>query len=142
MKPLIETFERYAVPEPMSGCWLWTGVVNADGYGGMWRGNNYTSAHRFSWAHHRGEIPDGIQVLHKCDVPSCCNPDHLFLGTRSDNMRDSFAKGRRGIQKITKDIALIIRAHKGNHREMAERYGIGITQVSRIKLGKRWGWVK
>lgn len=77
-----------------SGCWLWTAATDECGYGRfLFRGRN-THAHRVSWILNFGEIPTGIQVCHKCDIPPCVNPDHLFLGTARDNRHDSIAKGR------------------------------------------------
>lgn len=88
------------IPVPESGCWLWTGGLSK-GYGNIMDGTRCRLAHRVSYELFVGEIPKGKQVLHRCDVPCCINPRHLFLGTRSDNMRDCFQKGRAAAQKIT-----------------------------------------
>ena len=94
---------RYATPEDRfwrkvdkSGeCWLWQGATYCRmHYGCLGIGGRTTRAHRFSWELHNGPIPDGLCVLHRCDVPRCVNPDHLFLGTKLDNMKDRTAKGR------------------------------------------------
>jgi hypothetical protein len=77
-----------------SACWLWMGAKVPTGYG-LFRFNGKPSkVHRLSFLIHTGVIPDGMSVLHKCDVPSCVNPDHLFLGTQADNIADMRAKGR------------------------------------------------
>jgi hypothetical protein len=77
-------------------CWLWTGVSSSVGYGRFcWRerATSLIGAHRVSWMLTYGDIPDGLFVLHKCDVKLCVNPDHLWLGTNADNIRDAADKG-------------------------------------------------
>ena len=77
-----------------AGCWLWTGKTNRDGYGVLTRQRKGWFAHRYSWTLANGDIPDGMMACHTCDNPPCIRPDHLFLGTRADNLRDMRAKGR------------------------------------------------
>src|SRR6266481_7270354 len=76
-------------------CWLWTGATNPAGYGMFSKGGREGAilAHRFAWIITHGEEP-ALHVLHKCDIPACVNPLHLFLGTDLDNQRDAIAKGR------------------------------------------------
>ena len=75
-------------------CWLWTASRNNGGYGLFKLAGKTTTAHRISYELHVGVIPDGMCVLHTCDVRMCVNPDHLFLGTQTDNMQDKANKGR------------------------------------------------
>lgn len=82
--------ENRSIPEPSTGCWLWDGQVDKDGYGrfrerypGPW-----IKAHRASFLCHKGQIPDGLGVLHTCNLRCCVNPDHLYAGTQKDNVRD------------------------------------------------------
>lgn len=75
-------------------CWLWTAAKNEKGYGIFGLRKETDKAHRIAWRLTIGEIPIGLFVLHKCDVPNCVNPAHLFLGTNLDNVRDMIAKGR------------------------------------------------
>jgi hypothetical protein len=84
-------FERKILKQP-NGCWLWNGALNKDGYGVF--GIKAEGAHRASYKMYKGEIPKGILVCHKCDIPRCVNPDHLFLGTQLDNIRDAQSKNR------------------------------------------------
>jgi hypothetical protein len=93
----IERFNEGFIPEPNSGCWLWVRSIsrNGNGYGFFKLGEERT-AHRSSWIIFRGIIPAGKFVLHKCDTPSCVNPDHLFLGSQKDNILDMYKKHREG----------------------------------------------
>jgi hypothetical protein len=83
--------------EAGDGCWLWTSQRTPEGYGQFHFGRRGTPpwyAHRLAWELSNGPIPDGLSVLHHCDTPSCVNPQHLFLGTQTDNMQDASRKGR------------------------------------------------
>ena len=75
-------------------CWDWQGRLDDGGYGSMTLRGSTILVHRIAWIIDNGEIPKGMNILHKCDNPKCVNPDHLFLGTHFDNMRDMAAKGR------------------------------------------------
>jgi hypothetical protein len=88
-------FSDLLSPEPNTGCWLFTlAGGNQFGHGLISIDNEPRGAHRYAWEIANGAIPDGLEVLHRCDVPACCNPTHLFLGTQADNMRDASRKGR------------------------------------------------
>lgn len=80
--------------EKTAGCWNWTGALNTHGYGHIRVHSKWAPTHRFSWELSNGLIPDGLSVLHHCDNRRCVRPDHLFLGTALDNVRDMHAKGR------------------------------------------------
>ena len=150
MRTLVERFEAKYVPEPNSGCWLWTAGVNYQGYGKFSVNRESRPAHRVSWNVFRGEVPSGLQVLHRCDVTGCVNPDHLFLGTPQDNMTDKKVKGRCrnpvgsecSYSRLTEDDIIAIRQEVGTQDTIAKRYGIAQTLVSMIKLKKRWKHVQ
>lgn len=91
-----EKLLKHSIPEPNTGCWLWTGCC-AKGkfnYSKIRIKNKCLLAHRVSYEEFIGPIKNNLFVLHKCDTPSCINPNHLFVGTASDNMQDMVNKNR------------------------------------------------
>jgi hypothetical protein len=141
---LRERFEAMVIPEPNSGCHIWTGArrVGGLGYGKFVVHGRQVGAHRVAWEIYRGPIPDGLHVLHKCDTPSCVNPDHLFLGDQAANNRDMFAKGRaydrsghsNSRSKLSPEQVRQIRAMpKKEQATIAEMYGVSQSTVSRVQ---------
>lgn len=93
-------------------CWLWTGSKNRSGYGHLKVCRRYVAVHRISWQIANGKaIPDGLLACHHCDTPLCVNPEHLFLGTHTDNMRDMHAKGRGGVRVRRDGVSACRRGH-------------------------------
>ena len=127
------------------GCWEWKGR-KVKKYGQLrMPGKGYISAHRFSYALFCGPIPDNTNVLHTCDNPGCVRPDHLFLGTAADNVRDMIRKGRAQIgthrRKISPESAYTIlwRGASGEkHRDLAIEYGISRQAAGDIINRHRW----
>ena|SRR5689334_6286995 len=93
--PWLERFWDNISPEPNTGCWLWTGCITTQGYGRVVRDYVAIYAHRLSWEIHFGVPPKELDILHRCDVPLCVNPAHLFIGTARENMKDMWDKERR-----------------------------------------------
>ena len=132
-----------------TGCWLWQKYVMKNGYGqACWPKGKVDYAHRASWTAFNGPIPDGLWVLHKCDNPKCVNPDHLFLGTHSDNMKDCVTKGRfksnimigehHPATSLREDDVLSIRGDGRSDRIIAEQYGVTRSAINKIKRRKNW----
>ena len=153
--PVIDRFEAKYAACPMSGCWIWTGAAMANGYGRFMRGSKLSLrvqlAHRVSYELYIGDIPNDMNVLHKCDNRACVNPGHLFIGTHADNMRDKAEKkrGPRGetciLHKLKANDVLNIRKRHGIDGEspdiLAKEYGVSDAQIYRISKRKSWKWL-
>ncbi len=149
-------FERHADKfqiVPWSGCWIWTAAADRKGYGQVrigGRAGGIVYAHRLSWEARHGPIPkgqDGLCVLHRCDVPSCINPDHLFIGTNANNVADRDAKGRgnapcgeaNGNARLTDAEVVEIRSLAGTatQQDIATRFGVTNQHIGHILSWKR-----
>jgi HNH endonuclease len=124
-------------------CHVWAGMKDNDGYGRFKLKGKRHAAHRVAWSLAYGPIPVGWHICHKCDVPSCCNPSHLFLGTGPINTADRDAKGRqadtRGERnasaRLTAAQVLEIRADQElSQRALAAKYGVSEATVGRFVL--------
>lgn len=153
------------IPVPESGCLLWIGDVTVSGYGTINLSRKGGKPRRRELAHRASielaycaPIPPGLQACHKCDVPRCVNPDHLFLGTHADNMRDMKRKGRSGllpgalirtggrlvhysVAKFTDDQVRAIRRDRRSQPVIAEAYGVTQAAISYIQLGKSYSHI-
>jgi HNH endonuclease len=140
-----EIIERRTIPEPNSGCLLWCGSFRKNGYGQFFPKKGVSMlAHRASWELQNGPIPTGLSILHKCDVPACVEPSHLFPGTQADNMADMVKKGRstqgarhpnaRTSESKVREIAAAV----GSYREISIRFGVTRDIVSHIKQRRTW----
>lgn len=158
MPSLKEKIEQYSIPEPNTGCWLWFGAWKGNtklkSYGNvMYKGKNI-AAHRLSYTAHYGEIPTDKWILHKCDTPSCVNPEHLFLGDRQLNAADRKAKNRglldngkkSGEQHLRASTTWeVVRKIRTEYKKnvvtapmLAKKYGLGVSAVELIVLNYTW----
>jgi len=135
-------FMDKVMPEPNSGCWLWAGSSVKNGYGQVRVNYKLYLSHRISHELFKGEIPDGMNVLHTCDVRCCVNPDHLFLGTQKDNVQDMIAKGRRIHTKLNqfqvRTIKRLLSFGTLLNIEIAEIFKVSPSTISAIKHGRNW----
>lgn len=101
-RTVAERFSDYVLPEPNSGCWLWTGSTDRNGYGQIRLSHQLRMATHIALELCGRTLRKGEHALHRCDVPLCVNPDHLFVGTHRDNVRDMIAKRRNSPPPISK----------------------------------------
>ena len=139
-----ETFWARVDRADPSGCWLWTGKQERHGYGRVrWHGR-WWLPHRLAWWLTHGDTDATLDVCHTCDVPLCCNPAHLWLGTAKENIADALRKGRMAIgarhprAKLTWEDVAAIRASSETCRQLGRRYGVNPATIVRVRTGERW----
>lgn len=137
------------------GCWLWTEWCNHDGYGRFWAYGKLVTASRFVYEITYGPIPEGMNVLHHCDMPPCVRPEHLYLGTQAKNMADMRERGRerytgpnrihRGVDhhaaRLSEEQVRSLRtqyAAGASFVELSRLFSISETQAARIAQRKNW----
>lgn len=136
--------------DKQGSCWMWRAYKNNQGYGTFKLHGKMQLAHRVAWELERGPIPGGKIVCHRCDTPACCNPDHLFLGTQDDNMKDALAKGRlpsrngegNGRARLTNiDVQFIkhwLKDGRWTQLQLAEAFEVCCTTINHINTSRRW----
>lgn len=145
IKTLAKSFwAKVNVTGPKS-CWIWTASKTQQGYGRI--GN--LRAHRLSWMLKYGSIPKGLDCCHTCDNEACVNPVHLFIGTRSDNVNDSVAKGRwnrplgekHPFAKLIPLQVLEIRQSSLSQRRLASKFNVSRAVIRQVLDNRAWKWV-
>lgn len=150
-RPLEDRFNDKFVVHPETGCWLWHGGTTGLGYGVIGLGHRHEGtdkAHRVSYRLHKGEIPDGMAVMHACDTPACVNPAHLSLGSLSDNMKDCVRKRRNFVPdnrgeraswaKLTRAAVEHMRRREMSGVAYAKMYGVSKSAVYKIWSRDNW----
>lgn len=143
----VQKFLDKVSPEPNSGCWLWSGGVQAHGYGKIKVHGRYRLAHRVSHEIFVHPVPDGMCVCHACDVTCCVNPSHLFLGTPADNAADRDKKKRHvfgqnvNTAKLTDRMVILVPQLLDiglTQREIARTFDVSQSTISAIAVGRTW----
>lgn len=150
--PIVRFWEKVDRRGP-DECWMWHGSLS-NPYGAIHVDGKEIRASRFSYELHFGSIPDGLNVLHKCDTPGCINPNHLFLGTQLENMQDCKRKGRNGAavgvarpnHKLTPELVIQLRQMHGKgdctYSALARIFNLEKTVVRSAIIKKTWKHVR
>lgn len=141
-------FDKKVTGEPNTGCHLWLGASGSkSAYGSFGLNGKTVRAHIYAYVRKYGPVTAGKVVAHKCDIPLCVNPDHLFEATQAENIADAMAKGRmakgerQGNSKLTEADVLAIRSWTGKSVDAARHFGVSPVTITNIKQRARWGHV-
>jgi hypothetical protein len=141
-------FEKKHIPEPNSGCWLWTGSVGGGGYGQFWFQGRHALAHRAAYEIFVAPPPPDHAVCHSCDNPLCVNPAHLFVGTRADNSADMVAKNRQARGEkyarsgLNAETVRLIRSSPLPDTDWAAKLGVSKGAINHIRHRRNWRHVE
>lgn len=143
-----QRFWSNVVGEPNSGCWLWMGPVDENGYARFRVGARKARMHRWAFETLVRPLSRSEIVCHKCDVPACVNPSHMFIGSQRDNVEDKVKKGRQSVgrkspcAKLTEDQVRDIRASDETNRALGRKYGVTHGIIGKIKNREDWKHVQ
>lgn len=156
--PDLERIGHLFIPEPNSGCWLWLGRVTSSGYGGATVNNRKMVAHRWVYEVIKGEAIGSKLLCHRCDNRVCVNPDHMFIGTPLDNMRDCAKKGRihrwersrsgegnpccRLTEQMVRKMREIRSETGASYAAIARQFGVSQRGAHAAIRGENWGHIK
>ena len=144
--PLIDRVLRNTIPVPESGCLLWLGTCSNGFHGMVWDNEHKQNrgTHRVVWEYWNGPIPDGLCVLHKCDVGVCCNINHLFIGTQRENVADKVKKERQARGEtawkaiLTEQQVMEIRKRHEIAKLIAPIYGVSVSTIHAVRSRQNW----
>lgn len=141
---IAETFDDHWQPDKKTGCHVWLRSLTEKGYGRLYVNGKRLRAHRFAYERAKGPIPAGLFVLHDCDVKPCVNPEHLYVGTNDDNVRDRIERGSQlrkftvsQVQKIRLDVEA-----GAQQKQLAIVHRVTISAINCIVKRKNYRWVE
>lgn len=146
-----EHFYSFVKPAGRNDCWQFQGYIEGTGYGRLKVAGKRRMAHRVSFEIHHGNITPGMMICHRCDNPSCVNPNHLFQGSSRDNKLDCTSKRRHAFGSKSPNAVLTeeqVREIRGDHkagkisyREAARKYGVSFGLIGHILRGRAWNYL-
>lgn len=132
----LDQLENFYIPEPTSGCWLWSGALTTRGYGQAWHAGRQHQAHRLTYAKKHGAIDPSVDLDHLCRNRACVNPDHLEPVPHVVNVQRG-AKARITVDDV-REIRKLHASGSMTHRQIAQRYAMSRTTIKNVVAGRNW----
>lgn len=126
---------RAKVVVDLAGCWVWQGAKDPAGYGAVKLNGRKWNAHRAAYVAFVGQVPNARIVCHRCHNHACINPDHLYAGSRSDNISDAKRAGKDMAARLTPEQVAQIRRNRQPRSALANRFGVGLSTINKILRG-------